>query len=327
MAPDPAASDPSAPASTVLALDVASTSVRARVVDRAGAVHRQEQIAAPTGIGDLGAVDAVLALVRRMSAPGVGARSAGGPGSVSAGGVSAAAVVVDGFVDPAAGTIRYSAPYGWHNLPLADLVAVEIGGPVRLESRVRAVARAEGCSGAARGVGDWLYLDVGQEIVAAATVGSRLQDGATGAAGEVGHLPIYPFGRLCRCGQRGCVEAYASVTAMSAQVREISGRTVSVADIAARVGVDPLIDEVWQQSVAALGLALTMYVMMADPELIVLGGELAGVEEVALPALRRELRARLLWRQSPRITVAALGPDAVLDGAVSLARAAADRPS
>jgi glucokinase len=300
-------------AAGVLAVDVGAETICAMATDREGTIHSSMDAPAPVGQGDANAVAAIRKLV------GATARAAGRVDLV------AGCVVVPGIVDSALGVARYSAEYGWHNLPLARLLHDDLGVSVGLEQTVRAAAVAEGRRGAARGVRNWLFLSVGATIAAAAFVDGQLQRGATGAAGEFGHLPIYPFGEVCACGQRGCVEVYASVASVTARYERISGETVTVAQIADRAGRDPLAGEVWTHAIEALGSALVMYTMIEDPELVVLGGELARVAEPVLASLRADLRRRLLWRQAPRVVVAELGHDAPILGAIELAWTAADR--
>jgi glucokinase len=305
-----------APADVVLAVEVGPHRTRASITDRRGTVRAAGEIPTPLGIGDVAAVEAIRELARTVATAPTSARVR----------LVGASVVVPGIVDAAAGIARYSAEFGWHNVPLANLVGTDVGVPVVVDHVVRACAVAEGERGAARGASDWLYVTIGPSIAGAAVVAGRLQRGATGSAGEFGHLPIYPFGEVCGCGQRGCVEAYATTTSMLERYERIARRPVDLAGLAARIGRDPLADEIWANAMAALGLGLTAYTMIEDPSLVVIGGELAAVAEVALPSLREELRARLLWRQPPRLVAAGLGSDAALTGAGALAWAGVDAP-
>jgi glucokinase len=191
--------------------------------------------------------------------------------------------------------------------------------PVRIDHNVRAAALAEGRDGVAASVADWLYLSVSHTVVAAAVVAGQLQRGATGAAGELGHLPIHPFGERCTCGQRGCLEAYASTTAVTTRYARVSGRSSSAGALASLIGRDPLADEVWGHAAAALGVALTHYTMLNDPEVIVLAGEIGDLDEAVVGLIRQELRSRLAWRQAPRVASARLsGAQAALTGAAIL---------
>ena len=145
-----------------------------------------------------------------------------------------------------------------------------------------------------------------------------LQRGTTSGAGEVGHLPVYPFGLVCTCGQRGCVQAYASVAVIRRRYRELSRREASVAQIAARFGRDPLADEVWRTACDAIGLALAMYTLIQDPQVIVLSGVLTDGGSSLLSAVGETLRDRLSWREPPRLALAR-ADQPVVKGAALLA--------
>lgn len=287
----------------VVAIEVGADAITAALVDGSGQILRVTQRAIPEG---------AAAVVEAICDVAVLA------GSWRAGRVMAAGIVVPGIVDVDAGVVRHSARLGWHNVELGALVSADLGVPVRVDQSVRAGALAESAGGVGRGRADWLYLRLGADIDAAAFVGGRIQRGVTGSAGEVGHLVIYPFGELCRCGQRGCLQAYASATSIRRRYAEISRAPRTVTEIAGLVGREPLADEVWSQACAAIGAALHAYTMLNDPEMIVLGGELASTGEILLATVAEELRQRLTWREPPRLALARIGEGAGRAGAALL---------
>ena len=103
---------------------------------------------------------------------------------------------------------------------------------------------------------------------------------------------------MCACGQRGCLETYASGAAIARRYRARRGAApgLSAQHIAAARGTDPWADQVWRDATTALGIALASATMLLDPELIVLGGGLATAGDVLLDPVREELAARLTWR-------------------------------
>jgi glucokinase len=295
--------NPTSTDQTVLAVEVGAARMTAAVVDRSGFVrlsrHHATSADAKLALSELAELTTtVLALTDTT--------------------VSAVGVAVAADVDPKSGIVRHSGEIAWHNVPVGEALRRALGRPVLVDRAVRTAALAEGQFGAAAGVSDWLYVLIDDDIEAAATVAGSLLRGATGAAGEVGHLPVYPFGLPCRCGQRGCAVPYAGAAAVRQRYRELSRHDASIAEIAARFGRDPMVDEVWHQACAALGLALATYTLIQDPELIVLGGELAAAGGVLLSAVGAELRDRLAWRQAPRLVVARAATP-VLHGAALLA--------
>ena len=292
----------------VLAIEIGAGRLTAAVVDRGGFVRHSRHRRTPPDTE--AALTEAIALATAVA-------------DKAPGGIEAVGVAIPADVDFERGIVRHSGRLGWHNVHLAAAIGAEFAVPVVVDQAVRAAALAEGASGAAAGAANWLYVQIDDEIHAAATVNGALLRGATSTAGEVGHLPIYPFGVVCRCGQRGCTEAYASASAVRRRYTELTRQTATVAEIAARFGRDPLVDEVWRQACEALGIALAMYTLIQDPQVVVLAGEMTAAGSVLISAVNEGLRQRLAWREPPRLVIAR-APTAVLHGAARLAWAALD---
>lgn len=287
----------------VLAIEIGAGRLTAAVVDRNGFVRHSRHRRTPPGTE--AALTEAISLATSVA-------------DKASGGVEAVGVAIEADVDFKQGIVRHSGDLGWHNVHLAAAIGAEFARPVVVDQAVRAAALAEGANGAAAGSTNWLYVDLDDHIHAAATVNGELLRGATSTAGEVGHLPIYPFGVVCRCGQRGCTEAYASASAVRRRYTELTRRTASVAEIAAGFGRDPLADEIWRQACEALGIALAMYTLIQDPQVVVLAGEMTTAGNVLISAVDEGLRERLTWREPPRLVIAR-HPSAVLNGAALLA--------
>lgn len=231
---------------------------------------------------------------------------------------AAAGVVTPGIVDAAAGVVRYAANLGWRDVPLRRLLEADLGLPVALEHDVTAAALAELTM--TPDDGDLLFVAVGTGIAAAHVLDGRARRGASGPAVELGHIPVHPDGRTCACGQRGCLETYASAAAIAGGYAGVGGDpTLDAAAIAARRGVDALAARVWQEAVEALALGLATATLLLDPHVVVLGGGLSGAGDALVAPLRTALAARLTWRLPPHVRVTALGADAGRRGAALLA--------
>jgi glucokinase len=291
----------------VLGLDVGGTVMKGLVVDATGRALRREQRATPVSDGPAAVVDAIRAFATDLCA-----------GS----GVAAVGLAVPGLVDPMAGLAHYATNLGWQDVPLAALLEDDLGLPVRVDHDVRTAGLAEAELGAARGCRDYVFVAIGTGVAAAACVGGAMLAGRSGAAGELGHIPIYPDGLPCACGQRGCLEAYASAAAIGRRYARRTGEALDAAAVAGRLDADPVAAEVWAEAAVALGIALATYTLIADPELIVLGGGLASAGEALVTPVVKELTARLTWLPTPRVAVAELGSDAGCVGATLLARRA-----
>jgi glucokinase len=235
--------------------------------------------------------------------------------------VAAAGVVVPGSVDIATGTARYAANLGWRDVPLRGLLAGRLGVPVALDNDVRAAGFAERTLGRARGVAECSLVVIGAGIAAVVVAGGAALRGASDLAGEIGHVPVYPDGDWCACGQRGCLETYASAAAIARRYRAAGGsaQASSARDVAAARASDPLAGQVWHEATQALGIALASYTMLLDPQLIVLGGGLSEAGEALLEPVRAALTSRLAWRPAPDVELSPLGGRAGRLGAAILA--------
>lgn len=288
----------------VAALDVGGTAIKASLVAADGTVTVRRSVPTPVADGP----DAVVAAVRALAG-----ELCNGPEPVVA-----AAAVIPGSVDDGAGRARYSANIGWRDVPLRALLAADLELPVAVQHDVWAAGLAERRIGAARDESDCVVTVVGTGIAAVLVSGDMVVAGASGVPGEIGHLPVYPDGEVCACGARGCLEAYASAAAIAHRYAMRSGVALSAREIADRVGLDPVADQVWADAAEAFGLAFAAVSMLLDPALIVLGGGLAGAGERLLVPVRRALAARMSWRAAPELRLSVLGAQAGVLGAAIL---------
>jgi glucokinase len=292
--------------SAVIGIDVGGTSIKAVRVAADGAVEEQVAVATPSAGGD------VAEAVRLVAA------------KLKTAHVAAAGVVVPGALDHVGGVVRYSANLDWRDVPLRALLSDELGVPVVVDNDVIAAALAESWgSPRLRGNvdGDLLYVALGTGIGGAHVHEGAALRGARGMAGEIGHVPVHPDGEACSCGQRGCLEVYASAAGVARRYAAAGGVPgLTAADLSARLHADPIAAQVWQDAAEALGLALASAVLLLDPSRVVLGGGLAESADLLLVPVRAELTARLTWRPAPPLERAALGLNAGSLGAALLAR-------
>ncbi|MFE2263409.1 ROK family protein [Streptomyces griseosporeus] len=297
----------------VIALDVGGTGMKAALVGADGELLHQSR--RPTGRerGPDAVVDAVLGFAADLRAH--GERHLGEP-------ASAAGVAVPGIVDERDGIAAYSANLGWRDVPLRDLLARRLGGiPVALGHDVRAGGLAEGRIGAGRGADRFLFVPLGTGIAGAIGIGGRVESGAHGCAGEIGHVVVRPGGTPCPCGQRGCLERYASAAAVSEAWAAATGDPdADAADCAKSVASgDPNAVRVWREAVDALADGLVTALTLLDPRAIVIGGGLAEAGETLFTPLRDAVRQRVTFQKLPEIVPAALGDTAGCLGAGLLA--------
>ncbi|HEX6759100.1 MAG TPA: ROK family protein [Propionibacteriaceae bacterium] len=294
----------------VVGVDVGGTTIKAAVFDSDGLEYCHSERPTPRHLGPDAVIEATIhAIVEHKAQVPEAAR------------LRAVGLVVPGVVDAQQGIAVYAANIGWHQLPLRQIVADVVGLPVILDHDVRAAGLAELELGAGRGLQEVLFVALGTGVAAAVITRGQVSAGATGRAGELGHLPVFPEGEWCACGQRGCTETYASATALSRRYSAASGISdVPAKDVISRAAAgDPIADEVFQDAIVAMGRALVNYVLLMDPELILIGGGMAASGAALLQPLTRQVQAGLAWRQAPAILDGKFAGDAGRRGAGLLA--------
>jgi len=239
-------------------------------------------------------------------------------------GFAAVGLGVPGLVDRGAGTVRHAVNLGVDDnpVPLAAHLGELTGAPVVVDNDVNLAA-----VGAAVALGcraDLAYLSVGTGLAAGLLLDGRIRRGAHGAAGEIGHLPIDPHGPLCECGQRGCLEAVASGTAIAARWPARDGAvTAASALLAAAERGDAAAAAVLDEVAGHLAGAVALLAQTVDPEVVVLGGGVADAGPGLLAAVRAALRRRA--SRSPVLAAiqladrVALVPEGVPAGALGAA--------
>ncbi|WP_406052753.1 ROK family protein [Streptomyces virginiae] len=235
---------------------------------------------------------------------------------------SAAGVAVPGIVDAENGIAVYAANLGWRDVPMRALLGGRLGGiPVALGHDVRTGGLAEGRIGAGRGADRFLFVPLGTGIAGAIGIAGRIEAGAHGYAGEIGHIVVRPGGPACGCGQRGCLETLASAAAVSRAWAAASGDPeADAADCAeAVVSGDTRAQEVWLAAVGALADGLVTAITLLDPRTLIIGGGLAEAGETLFTPLRTAVEERVTFQRLPHIVPAALGDTAGCLGAGLLA--------
>lgn len=243
--------------------------------------------------------------------------------------VTGIGVCSPGLVDSEAGVVVLAVNLGWAALPVADILRARFGVPVALDHDARAATRAEQAARRAAGLDadNLVFIPIGTGVSATVVAGGSFIVGEGGAAGEFGHVTVVPDGELCSCGQRGCVEVYASAGNVLRRYREAGGEQADdTREVVRRVDSDPVAALVWQEAIAALAAGIVMLTAVLDPGTIVLGGGLGQAGDRLLVPLRRSVADRLTWRKPPRIEQSLVGPAAGLAGAALLARTAVRPP-
>lgn len=242
-----------------------------------------------------------------------------------------------GIIDAATGTVLLAPNLRWQDVPLPALLAARLGQPVRLENDANCAALGEQWAGAAAGRRHVLMVTLGTGVGGGLILDGHLYRGARGLAGEIGHIPVEANGPPCGCGGRGCLELYASASAIAARGREAvaagqgeairhharrlaRGQVTARAVLAAAQRGDATAVGIIRGAAARLGWVLAGLVNALNPEMIVIGGGLARAGALLLEPLRAEVDRRSLAgpaRQVELVT-ARLGNEAGLVGAATL---------
>ncbi|WP_431957793.1 ROK family protein [Nocardia lijiangensis] len=293
-----------------LGLDVGGTTIKGEIADGSGTILASGAVPTPRGeaafeaMGDLG--DRLLAELpadRR-------------------GRLGRAAVLLPGIVDTARSIAVFSSNVGWRDVHVGDRFTRRWGVPVLIEHDVAVAGWAEWRFGAGRDHRDVVVIILGTGISGTLSVGGRLVRSAFGQAGEYGHIPVRPADGLpCPCGNVGCVETLASAAAIARNYTRLSGRRVDgAARVFARLPDDPDAVRAVDDAVAALADGLLGIIHATCPELIVLGGGLAGAGSALSEPLQAALAHRLRVVPAPRVVLGEFGARAGLAGAMLLAR-------
>jgi len=313
------------PGRLAIGVDIGGTKVAAGLVDEGGQVLARARRLTPSR--DPQAVEATIVEV-------VDELRAGQ--QVVAVGIGAA-----GFVDADRARVMFAPHLAWRNEPLQAAVADATGLPVVVENDANAAAWAEWRFGAGRGETHVVCVTLGTGIGGGIVTNGRVERGRYGMAGEFGHMVVVPDGHRCECGNRGCLEQYASGNVLGREARELAraGSPVTVplmervgGDVDALVGPlvteaaqdgDPCAIELFDEVGRWLGVGLANLAAALDPGVFVIGGGVSDAGELLLRPARESFRRTLTgrgFRPVPPILKAALGPEAGLVGAADLAR-------
>lgn len=258
-------------------------------------------------------------------------------------GVKAIGMGIPATIDHEKGLAVAAVNLPIENLPIRDLVVERTGLPTFVDNDANVAALAEHLFGAARGTKNAVMLTIGTGIGGGLILGGEIYRGSTGAGAELGHMAIQMDGPGCQgnCPNRGCVEAFASGTALGREGRavaeskpdsalgklleegrEVDGKAVT---LAAQDGDETAI-EVFDLVGGRLGVALASFANIFEPEVIVVGGGVIAAGDLLLNPARRELEARALrpMNRTP-VVPAELGEDAGMIGAAAMARIELER--
>jgi glucokinase len=308
-----------------IGLDLGGTAIKGGVLDE------NLEVIADSAIDTESAGGAEHVIARMAELARVLARDA----KLSASDVRGVGVGTPGPIDPKTHIVLEAPNLGWKNVALGARMQKLLGWPIAVVNDANAACYGEFIAGIGRqlAVTDMVMLTLGTGVGGGIVIDGKLFVGPHGAGAELGHTIVTVNGRPCGCGQRGCIEAYASASAMMREARrrlEAGEKSSlppspSTKDLFDAAGVgDAVARAVIDEACEYLGAGIVNFIHAVDPQLVVLGGGVTAAGESLLQRVR-DAFDRHAWKASPayaRIELATLGNDAGFIGAASLAKTA-----
>ena len=314
----------------IIGVDLGGTKISAGALTEDGAhAHGMRSIATQAELGAEGVVDRIIGLIEGVILDTINETGASRKDFRGIG------VGAPGPLDREKGIVVVAPNLGWRDFPLSDRITKRLGLPVNLDNDANCATVGEWWLGAARGGTNVVGITIGTGIGGGLILNGELYHGSSDVAGEIGHTTIDVNGRHCKCGNYGCLEAYASGPAIATRAREalvredtasllpsmVDGQldrlTAEVVYDAAKRG-DGLANEIVRDTARYLGAGIATLLNVINPDVIVVAGGVTRAGEALFGPLRTEARRRAFKPavEAARIVPAELPGTAGVVGAV-----------
>lgn len=241
-------------------------------------------------------------------------------------------VAVSGLVDQQKGKLIYSGMLNWSNVEIGNILENKFNVPVYVDNDVNAYTLAELWYGHGRELNNFIVVTYGSGIGSGIVINKKLYTGDFGGAGEIGHMVLVAEGRKCECGQRGCLEAYASENFIVDYIRDnIKMYSESKIDLTEDLSIekvyeyakegDMLAIDVLKLSAKYLGYGLLSVINLLNPSTIILAGEGMIAKDIILPVINDIVKNNFfkMHEKKVQIKVSELGDEGWVIGASTLA--------
>ena len=307
-----------------IGIDIGGTNITVALVTGNGKILRK--IRFPTKAEE-GKTKTIKCILKALGAIMKGLRS----NSIEGIGIGAA-----GDIDQDRGVVRFSPNLLWKDVPIVRLIREKFNLKVVLDNDANAAAWATYILETGRKVKSLLCITLGTGVGGGIILNGRIYHGASGSAGEIGHMTLNPQGQRCRCGNYGCLETYiGSAYIVKKAIREIrkgekslikkiaGGNLKSVTPEtiqAAALKGDKLARRIWKEAGEYLGIALSGVINLLNPEVIVFGGGVARAGELIFKPMKAEIRKRTFKTpfEKVKFTCTRFGEDLGVIGAALL---------
>lgn len=250
--------------------------------------------------------------------------------SIDLGKIIGLGVAMHGVVEVETGTSLFAPNLGLTNIPIKEELEKEFELEVKVENDARAMALGESWFGNHGELDSMLTVNLGRGVGAGLVINGKLYHGAQDIAGEVGHMTIDINGEICECGNRGCLQTFATGSAIRKQAQKVLKEhpihDIEVCSITgekvyemALAGNQDFV-KILENTGAIIGIGLTNLIHIINPNKIVLGGGVTKSGKYILPAIHKSIEQRALTPKSKQteVTLSELGDDATIIGAIAL---------
>jgi len=282
-----------------IGVDLGGTNLRIAAVDEHGQLKEKLTLGTKTILGRDHVLNDMCGAIRQVSDK-----------YKNSGTLLGVGIGVPGIIDMQTGMVRESPNLpGWSDYPVRTEIERRLAAPVMLENDANVAAFGEKWLGAGRHVGDMAMLTLGTGVGGGLVLNGKIWHGMTGMAGEFGHMTVEPEGQLCGCGNHGCLEQYASATAIVRMAREAiaKGDAPRLAKAAGSdlefnakeiynlaIQGDEQARRIFRAVGRALGIALAAMVNGLNLEMYVIGGGVCSAWDAFAPTIFDELRRRAM---------------------------------
>lgn len=307
-----------------LGIDLGGTFIKGGIVDDRGEIVLRDKLPTESEKGGEGVVKNIVKLCKRLMSC----------ANLTASDITGVGIGVPGMIDSAAGEVVYSNNLAWKDFPIASMVSESLGLPVKIANDANVAALGETKFGAGKNYRDSVMITLGTGVGSGIVIDGKLFEGNRSAGAEVGHTVIVAGGEQCTCGRRGCLEAYASATALirdtkRAMEKHPDSRLWEVGSTDAVTGKtafdycdkDEYAREVVDNYIEKLGVGIVNLANALRPEIIILGGGVCAQGEALIKPLGKILERDIFaGNKGPevKILIAELENDAGLLGAAAL---------
>ncbi len=231
-------------------------------------------------------------------------------------------VAMHGVVDVESGTALFAPILSLTNIPIKEDLEKEFGLEVKVENDARAMALGESWFGDHGELTSMLVVNIGRGVGAGFIIGGKLYHGAQDIAGEVGHMTIDLNGEICECGNRGCLQTFATGPAIARRAMKGMSTDPTTAEKVYELAMsgNEEFATILKETGRVIGIGLTNLIHIINPQKIVLGGGVTKAKEFIFPVVLKTIEECALTPQAKQteVTITKLGDDVTLIGAVSL---------